>query len=233
MSSIRSTGPRTKRSHLRRSRKREAPHGGRFDSLPMRTSDRLRLSSRMMPADGPGPVAGSVPPPDRPRSPLPLGMPHVPLARTSARTPDPGPGWSNLHIFMQTCGVQRGTVRLARTRRACPSPYWHALAARGPKPLRWVAGRPFPGRSGVEGLPGEGSGPAGPPGNLRPAPHPTRHHRSWFLSRRRPGNGALCIVFLREGGGNAARAVFWPVGFLHGSALRRRMLATQMWARAL
>ena len=38
------------------------PNGGRFDSLPMRTSDRLRLSSRMMPADGPGPVAGSVPP---------------------------------------------------------------------------------------------------------------------------------------------------------------------------
>jgi len=64
--------------HLRRSRKREAPHGGRFDSLPMRTSDRLRLSSRMMPADGPGPVEGFCPAPDRTQQPMPLGVPHVP-----------------------------------------------------------------------------------------------------------------------------------------------------------
>jgi hypothetical protein len=63
------------------------------------------------------------PAPDRrPLTAAPGNAPR-PLARTSARTPDPGPGWSNLHIFMQTCGVQRGTVRLARTRGACPSPY--------------------------------------------------------------------------------------------------------------
>jgi hypothetical protein len=37
---------------------------------------------------------------------------------------------------------------------------------------------------------------------------------------------------LREGGGNAARAVFGPVGFLHGSAPRVRMPATNKWARA-
>jgi hypothetical protein len=87
-----------------------------------------------------------------------------------------------------------------------------------------VAGRTLPAEAG--GGPRGGCLTAGPSGNLRPIPHLTRPHRSWFLSRRRPGNGALCIAFLTEGGGNAARAVFWPVGFLHGSALRRRMLAT-------
>jgi hypothetical protein len=95
--------------------------------------------------------------PGQTRSPLPLGMPHVPLARTSARTPDPGRGWSNLHIFMQTCGEARGTF-LWRTDapRVPASPYpWHVHAARGPKPPATGRGPPLAGRSGVEGLPGE------------------------------------------------------------------------------
>jgi hypothetical protein len=69
---------------------------------------------------------------------------------------------------MQTSGVQRGTVRLARTRRACPSPYWHALAARGPKPLRWVAGRPFPADALRRARPEEGQ--SGPARELAPEP---------------------------------------------------------------
>jgi hypothetical protein len=73
----------------------------------------------------------------------------------SLRTPDWRQGWSNLHMFMQTCGEARGSFCGARTRCACPLPL---ARARGPRPQAPCDGSrvaPCPVRSGVEGLPGE------------------------------------------------------------------------------
>jgi hypothetical protein len=79
------------------------------------------------------------PAPDRPhKAALAPWAIHGPLYSI---TPDRRQGWSNLHIFMQTCGVQRGTVRLARTRRACPSPYPGTRSRPAALPPNAVAGR--------------------------------------------------------------------------------------------
>jgi hypothetical protein len=117
----------------------------------------------------PGRFAGLSRPGQTPLAAAPGNAPR-PLARTSARTPDPGPGWSNLHIFMQTCGVQRGTVRLARTRRACLQALPMARA-RGPRPQAPCDGSrvaPFPADAVRTARPEEGQ--SGPARELAPTP---------------------------------------------------------------
>ena len=106
----------------------------------------------------PGRLRGSVPPRTEPNNRCPWECPTSP-SPISATTPDPGPGWSNLHIFMQTCGVQRGTVRLARTRRACPSPY-HGTRSRpaAPSPCDGSRVAPFLAEALRRARPEEGQG---------------------------------------------------------------------------
>jgi hypothetical protein len=107
----------------------------------------------------------------------------------SLRTPDWRQGWSNLHMFMQTCGEARGSFCGARTRCACPLPLARACGPRPQAPCDGsrvapcpALGHPTLGQKWCGGPPGrEGSGPAGPPWNLRPVPLLTRHPDHGFF----------------------------------------------------